>query len=201
MKKIFGVAIAYFTLMTTVLGDEWPAPKALHIFSEDGQYFVRIVPGDTTRNAGDPSAAHPGRYAHGEFYVRQRDRSYRLVADVALQNPINPVSAAVTNKGYLITFDNWHNAGYGKVVAMYTNRGKVIRAYTLEELYSQAQILDLPLSASSRWWRCSLAGGFGEPSKVTIFEHLGGLFSFEVEKGTFEYHAGNGKCNALGVSS
>lgn len=199
MKKIFGVAIAYLTLMTTAFGDEWPAPKALHIFSEDGQYFVRIVPGDTTKNAGDPSVAHPGRYAHGEFYARQKDRSYRLVADVALQNPINPVSAAVTNKGYLITLDNWHNAGYGKVVAMYTNRGKFIRGYTLEELYSQTQILELPHSASSRWWRCSFWGG--DPSKVSIFEHLGGMFSFEVEKGTFEYHAGNGQCNALGVSS
>jgi hypothetical protein len=77
MKKIFGVAIAYFTLMTTVLGDEWPAPKALHIFSEDGQYFVRIVPGDSTRNAGDPSVAHPGRYGMVSF---TRGREIALTA-------------------------------------------------------------------------------------------------------------------------
>jgi hypothetical protein len=70
---------------------------------------------------------------------------------------------------------------------MYTNRGKFIRAYTLEELYSQEQIFELPLrlppdgGAVHSGWRSF---------KSHNFRTSGGMFSFEVEKGTFEYHAG-----------
>jgi hypothetical protein len=200
MKRIFCAALAVSACVLTAFGDEWMTPKTLSVFSENGQYLVRIVPGDTTQNSGDPAVLQKGPYARGEFYARQRDRSYRLVADVALQNPVNPVAAAVTDKGRLITFDNWHHAGYGKVVAIYTDRGKLIRAYTLEELYSQAQIFELPLSASSRWWRCGPTGTFGEPNKISTGEYFGGRFTFDIEKATFQYHPGTAPCDALGYT-
>jgi hypothetical protein len=100
----------------------------------------------------------------------------------------------VTNNGYLITFDNWHNAGYGKVVAIYDSSGKLIRAITLEELYSREQLSNIPVSVSSRWWRCVSPRGFSDPDEQTtayITEHLGGTFTFKVQNGTFEYHHGN----------
>jgi hypothetical protein len=41
---------------------------------------------------------------------------------VTLKNPVAPVDTLLSNAGYLVTFDNWHNAGYGQVVAIYGPR-------------------------------------------------------------------------------
>jgi hypothetical protein len=114
--------IAILVLAAVAFADDRPAAQIQNIFSADGQHFVRIIPGqnlaDTVGFAGSPKGVN----ARGEFYVRQRDRSYKLAADVYLQNPISPVEAILTDTGYLVTFDNWHNFGYGKVVAIYRPR-------------------------------------------------------------------------------
>ena len=69
--------------VSSLYADEWPAARVTQIFSDNGRYFVRIVPGnnygDTIGFKGSPK----GDPARGEFYARQSDRSYRLVADVA----------------------------------------------------------------------------------------------------------------------
>ena len=54
------------------------------------------------------------------FLPCENDRSYRLAATAPLLNPVAPVDFFVTDRGFLITLDNWHNLGYGKVVAFYT---------------------------------------------------------------------------------
>jgi hypothetical protein len=65
------------------------------------------------------AAAAKGAYANALFYERQADRSYRLAAEAALLNPVAPIDLLLGNSGYLIAFDNWHNMGYGKAVAIY----------------------------------------------------------------------------------
>lgn len=84
------------------------AARVTHVFSDTGRYFVRIVPGNNLGETIGFKGSPKGDLARGEFYVRQPDRSYKLVADVALRNPIAPVDALVSNEGYLLTFDNWH---------------------------------------------------------------------------------------------
>ena len=76
------------------------------MFSEDGRRFVRVVPGTAVGDSVGFAGAPKGAPARGEFYARQDDRSYRLVADVALANPVAPVAALVSNAGYLITFQD-----------------------------------------------------------------------------------------------
>ena len=120
---------------TAVFADDWPGPRTVSVFSEDGGRFVRLVPGTSVGETVGFAGAPNGGPARGEFDVRQRDRSYRLVADVALANPVAPVEALVSNTGHLITFDNWHNAGYGAVVAIYDPSGRLVRAWWLEDLY------------------------------------------------------------------
>jgi hypothetical protein len=130
--------------------------------------------GDTVGFAGTPK----GPYARGEFYARKPDRSYQLVADIALQNPVSPTDALVTNGGYLVTFDNWHNFGYGTIVAIYTPGGRLVRGFSAEQLYSPERLAKVPVSTSSRWWRCSPHGYVDPDNQTTIyvFEHFGGTF-------------------------
>jgi hypothetical protein len=122
--------------------DDWPAPRTKEVFSESREYFVRVLPGSMK-----------GRHASAEFYRRAPDRSYRLVAEATLLNPVAPLEFLVADSGHLFTLDNWHNVGYGKVVAIYDARGKPIRAYELRELFDAEGIKRFPHSVSSIHWR------------------------------------------------
>ena len=99
--------------------DDWPGPRVFTEFSESGRYFVRFLPGESIGDTVGFAGARKGRYATALLYAREPDRSYRLQHEIALANPVLPVSALVADDGSFITFDNWHNLGFGKVVAIY----------------------------------------------------------------------------------
>jgi hypothetical protein len=42
-----------------------------------------------------------------------------------------PLGALVADDGAFITFDNWHNVGFGKVVAIYASTGRLVRSWEL----------------------------------------------------------------------
>ena len=181
---------------TTVRADDWPGAQARTVFSADGRRFVRLVPGTSWGDAVGFAGAPKGAYARGQFYALQSDRSYRLVADVALLNPVAPVDALLTIRGELVTFDNWHNVGFGAVVAIYGPAGALRASHTLEQLYDAAKLSAVPRSTSSRWWRCR-PFGFVDPaseSALYVREYFGGEFVFSLTSGSFEYRAGQAPC-------
>ena len=191
------LAIVVVCLCTARLAaDDWPAPVTQNVFSDNGRYFIRILPGTDVGDAVGFAGSPNGAAARGEFYERQPNRSYRLIGDVLLQNPVGPTDALVTNAGYVVTFDNWHNFGYGMVVVIYAPGGRLIRALTVEQLYSRDQIAKIPLSASSRWWRCAPHGYVDPDEQTTIYvsEYFGGTFTFTLRDGAFAYHPGRAEC-------
>ena len=97
---------------------------------------MRVTPGKSGGETVGFSGAPTGPAATAEFYRRARDRSYRPVWMVSLLNPVAPIDAFLTDRGYLATLDNWHNMGYGKVAAFSAPTGALIRAYALAELFS-----------------------------------------------------------------
>src|SRR5918992_894618 len=127
--------------------DSWARPKTKEVFSESRDYFVRVAPGESLGDVFGFSGQKKGRYAAAEFYRRGRDRSYNLVAEVTLLNPMAPVEFFVSDQGRLATVDNWHNLGYGKIVSIYDSRGQLLRAYELSELFQPEEIKSLPHSA------------------------------------------------------
>lgn len=180
------------------IADDWPGPRTANVFSPDGTHFVRIVPGSILGDTEGFAGAEKGAYARGLFYAHQPDRSYRLVADVALVNPIAPVEALVTDAGELITFDNWHRFGFGEVVAMYDAKGQLLASFTLKDLYGEEKLADIPRSISSRWWRCD-PFHFVDPSKQTrvyVRERLGGSFTFSLPERSFEHSPGGTDCQS-----
>src|SRR5262245_4147809 len=98
-------AVVLFAVLSWTLvarADDWPSPRVQNVFSPNGQYFVRIVPTTTVNRPADATSPTQAR-ARGEFYMRQSDRSYRLTADVELQNRVSPTFAVVTDDGYFVT--------------------------------------------------------------------------------------------------
>jgi hypothetical protein len=192
------VAALVLTWVMCVRADEWPAPRVQNVFSADGQYFVRIVPATAVSSATRTAGPSNQGKSHGEFYRRQPDRSYRLVADVELRNRVSPTYAVVTDDGYLVTFDDWYQMGIGDVLAFYRPTGALIRAVTIEDLYTPARLLQIPRSVSSRQWRCGVfytPPTKANPESLTVFEHFGGSFQLSARTGTFEYRAGTAPCS------
>jgi hypothetical protein len=172
-------------------------PRVQNVFSQNGRCFVRIVPGATINT--EDAASSVSTRARGEFFARQADRSYRLVADVPLRNAVSPAFAIVTDDGYLVTFDQWFRLGLGEVIAFYRPSGTLIRAVSIEELYTPDKLAQIPRSVSSRWWRCNVyytPAVRGGADTMTVFDYFGGSFALNPRAGTFTYTVGAASCAA-----
>ena len=169
-------------------GDQWPAAQVREVWSPSRDHFVRVTPGKGVGETVGFSGAPTGPAATAEFYRRASDRSYRPVWMVSLVNPVAPIDAFLTDRGYLATLDNWHNMGYGKVVAFYAPTGALIRAYALADLFSAAEVDAMRKSVSSIWWRKPLA--YVRPDQQTLYiaiDENGRELLFETETGAYQY--------------
>jgi hypothetical protein len=169
-------------------GDDWPAPQTREVFAPSREYFVRVIPGKGIGETVGFRGAPTGPPATAGLYRRAGDGSYRSVWIVSLVNPVAPIDVLLTDRGYLATLDNWHNMGYGRVVAFYSPAGALIRAYTLADLFSAAEIDALRRSVSSVWWRKPPA--YVRPDQQTLYvtiDDAGRELLFEIETGAYQY--------------
>jgi hypothetical protein len=175
-----------------VRADDWPGPMPFTVFSESARFFARFVPGQSIGDTVGFASAPKGPYATALLYGLQPDRAYRLLHEVTLVHPVSPLSALVSDDGYFVTLDNWHNVGYGKVVAIYAPSGTLVRAYELTDLYPKAKVEKIPRSVSSRYWRCApLHFVEREQKSVYVPETLGGYFVFTLATGGMRYESGS----------
>lgn len=186
--------IALVVYGAAVVADDWPGPLLKEAFSESRDWFVRVVPGtsigETVGFAGSPKGPH----ARAEFYRRSADRSYHVVAESTLQNPVAPVLFLVTDRGYLVTLDNWHNLGYGKALASYAPDGKLIASYELKDLFSPQEILAFRHSVSSIWWRTeTVYVRDGQQSVYVLLDDKGSEVILEPETGRWQVCGWRGK--------
>jgi len=71
--------------------------------------------------------------------------------------------------------DRWGQVGYGKVLTFFGPDGRVLASYTLEQLLPFDEILEVPITASSRWWGSNALFFFRQGQKQ---------FAFVTERGT-----------------
>ncbi|HUM14269.1 MAG TPA: hypothetical protein VL086_01145 [Candidatus Nitrosotalea sp.] len=181
-------------------GDEWPAPQIREAWSLSRDYFIRMAPGKGVGDTVGFRGSATGPAATAELYRRARDRSYHPAWTITPPNPVAPIDLFVTDRGYLATLDNWHNMGCGTVVAFYSPTGTPIRAYTLADLFSTAEIEAMPKSVSSIWWR--KPGAYVRPDQQTLYvrvDEAGRELVFETETGAYQYcepRAGTRQCRS-----
>jgi hypothetical protein len=135
--------------------DSWPGPVEREVFSPSRNFKVRILPGKSSGDQFGFAGGPKGPYATAELYGRNGADHYILARTFTLLNPVAPVDVFLTDRGHVVTFDNWHNMGYGKVVVLYESNGSVLRAYSLQDLFSAEDIKRFLHSRSSIWWRKS----------------------------------------------
>jgi hypothetical protein len=173
----------------SIRADDWPGPVVREVFSQSREWFVRVTPGTSMGDVFGFASAPKGPYAKAEFYRRQADRSYRLVGERSLVNPIAPHEFFVTDRGYVATLDNWANLGYGKIAAFYSPKGDLIKAFELKELFSAEEIGKFDHSVSSIWWRGSKTGYVrpGQQSLDVTLDDKGTGLIFETESGAWQF--------------
>ena len=168
-------------------GDDWAAPRIRESFSESREYFVRVIPGASFGDVVGFGGSKKGKFARGEFYRRGKDRSYKFTAESVLVNPVAPVEFFVSDGGRLVTVDNWHNLGYGKVVSIYDSKAKLIRAYELSDLFSTPEIQAFSHSVSSIHWRNGPLYIRPDQTTFLITVKSGADFLFGLESGKYQY--------------
>ena len=175
------------TMLPVSTADDWAAPQTKEVFSSSRDYFVRVVPGESVGDTFGFAGEKQGKYAVAEFYRRDQDRSYRLLTEGVLLNPVAPVEFFVSDDGRLVTIDNWHNLGYGKVVVIYDSSGKIVQSYELSDLFQNGEIKSFGRSESSIQWRNGPVYIRQDQKTLLITVKSGGNFLFGLETGRFMY--------------
>ena len=186
-----------FLVMFLTIGvamDSWPGPQTREVFSASREWFVRVTPGKSLGDTIGFAGSAKGPYARAAFFRRDADRGYRLVAEQTLVNPIAPVLFFVTDRGYLVTFDNWHNMGYGRAIAGYAPTGQPVFALQLADLFTADEIAAFKTSVSSIWWRTdTLYVRDGQQSIYVAMDDKGTALMLEAETGRWQQCAWRGK--------
>ncbi len=139
------VIILFFAVSACARADTWPAPEVRIITSPDRSALVRVQPAD-----------RQGQYASAiVMRFDMNSREFRKLAEFPLRNRTAPHDVVITDGGsFLVTFDDWGQLGRTEnVIVIYRGTGELVRAWTLEELFSKTELATFVHSVSSTWWR------------------------------------------------
>ncbi|MBI5940677.1 MAG: hypothetical protein HY859_09650 [Caulobacterales bacterium] len=170
--------------------DSWPPPRTETYSSRDGAWRLTIVPRGLTNqldffrdkvDGKEPAGQREGTSQEPRGRLERSDGAggWVVVWDQPLVNDVAPVRALVADGGaYVVTFDNWHSAGYGDdVVVIYDSGGRSVRKLALTDIVPEDWFLALPRTVSSIWWGGEhLIDGESLVLKVTIPEEEGAGF-------------------------
>lgn len=152
------------TANAPAVADSWLPARTQTYASPDGQHRLTVIPRDITSPLGyfddkvdgkEPAGQRPGSPTEPRGVLERRvGAGWETVWARPLVNDVSPVRALVSAGGdYVVTFDNWHSAGYGDdVVVIYGRDGGLIRALALSDILPESYIRSLPRSTSSMQW-------------------------------------------------
>lgn len=156
-----------------VAADEW-GPSTPEHWSENGIYVLRV---DDDRRTLTLKA--------------KRQNGFALRWSIPFPQEHAPYEAHITDDGRFVVLQDEHGeVGYGKVLVFLGATGNVLASYTLEDIITDAEILDAPSTISSVWW--SSGGLFFFPAQQT-------QFAFVTAQGTIRcFDLASGRMLALG---
>lgn len=166
LRTAIVAVISALFCMPLAWADSWAPPRRQQYASADGAIRTIIVPRALSGNFEYFRDKVDGKSPAGQredsdikqpfarMSRRTADGRWITLWQQPLVNDVAPVHALVANGGkYLITFDNWHQRGYGPdAVAIYDARGRLVRKYALTDFLPVAFIETLDTSVSSIHW-------------------------------------------------
>ena len=182
-------ALACVSVSPPAQADEWAAAREQTYHSKNGLYHLRVIPGHDIGDTVGFEGAQKGRSARAVLAgPGPKDERH-----IALLNPVAPIEAIVLDDGAFLTFDNWHNMGFGKVAVLYARDGAVRWSHELEQLLSAEVVGLVPRSVSSRWWRKSplewTLEGSADAATLTVTLWNEDRIQFHLSDGAVKYAA------------
>ena len=137
-------------LPPVAVADSWAPPTPSAVVSDKATVIVRIDPGTTDPKGRSLKPAHCRFFRYVEA-----SKTYEFWKEFNLVNGILPLAVLVPNDGsYLATFDDYVGLGTTKnAVVIYDAEGRVRKRWSIEDIYSEKEIRELPHTASSIQWR------------------------------------------------
>mgnify|MGYP006407355809 CR=1 FL=1 len=145
-------ALTSFFISYVAHADKWTAATPVISSSSNATLIVRITPGNSVGDVNGFEGAPKGQMASASWFKFDGE-NYQFSHQYELPIPIAPVDVAVLNDGVLVTFDNWHNVGIGKVIRVFAADGVEMASFELADIYSKKEQKRFKRSASSYWWR------------------------------------------------
>ena len=178
------LAISSMLFAPAFQGDTWGGPDAVSVRSPSGNFIAEVIPGSGGFDY-DRALTNLEQNASAVVSMRREGGITKVVWEGKLVNPIAPVTVYVSDAGYLVTMDNWHQYGYGSVVVFYDPKGRLLRHWRLEELYQPEERRSLIRSVSSIHWKAGQAHfGTGAETNTFIVPALIKTFRFALTNGT-----------------
>ncbi len=146
----------------SAIADSWSPPEKTVYVSANGQYRLTVVPRKIDSaleyfQAKVDNRTLPKRLGPSATLERMVDGKWQAAWSNVLVNEVSPVSALVSDDGSrVVTFDNWHSAGYGKdVVVIYGSDGSLVKSFALSQIVPAYFLDGFQRSVSSIWWQDS----------------------------------------------
>jgi tetratricopeptide (TPR) repeat protein len=179
MKHNIWLAVPSLLIASAFLwGDSWMAPGEITVKSPSGAWEATITPDKSTNFEGhiklvDEALANKAsakEYKFGATAIVRPPKGEPLA--FTLRSPWMPVDVVLLDDGTLVTFDQWHNMGYGEVCTSYSPEGQVHWARTLAELVGTGRIGSFSHSTSSINWRYGRSFWSVEPDNKALLIRL-----------------------------
>jgi hypothetical protein len=188
MKTMRNIGVSAYVLtgmfsllfVPVLYGDTWMLPSGVNISSPSGNYIAQVSPG-SGGYGGYERAITNREHNASVILMRSQEGVTNVVWKGKLINPAAPVDVYVSDSGYMVTMDNWHNIGYGPIIVIYDPQGRLVRYWSLEELFKPEESLRLPRSVSSiRWHAGSANFGAGSETNIFVVPAVGKSFRFDL---------------------
>ncbi len=192
--RIIVITISFLFGMFAV-ADSWVPAHSIAAVSENAEWLVRVEPGDSMGDVYGFAGTPKGNYAAATLFKYDNDlETYAEVKIFRTRNPIAPVDVVLSNNGWIVALDNWHNFGIGTVVASYDSDGALVRELKLADIFTQEDLGKLDRSVSSVWWRCGPAELDNFTTTIGIRDTLGREISINYVDGTINVVGESGDC-------
>ena len=123
------------------------------------------------------------------FYTPQPDKSIKLNNSFYLIDNRMPKGAYISDAGKLVTLDKMNSYGTGdNVIVVYNKDGKLVKNYSLKDIYDENNYSKFIETSSSFHWRCTeIKINIHSGNKLHIYDRIGGLLVVNMDSGHFSY--------------
>ena len=153
---LFGIALFLSMSLALASADSWGAPATVKYESANKKFAFEVIPaGQDSSKTGAPET---------KCTATAYDSKNEKIWSAELTNSQAPVSAFISDDGSCaVTLDNWGSIGHGdNVIAVYAAPGKLVKKFSLEDIFSKEELEAFSSSFTSRQWRQQSGGAYFE---------------------------------------